>query len=74
MLKSSLCDYSNAYIFVEGNVTVPNTAVTDADANNINIKLLLKNCTPLEKFTTKINNTQVDNAQDNDVTMSRYNL
>ena len=25
MLKSSLCDYSNAYVLVKGNITVANT-------------------------------------------------
>ena len=69
-----MCNYSNAYIFVEGSITVPNIAVTDADANNINIKIILKNYAPLEKFATKTNNTQADNAQDNNVTISMYNL
>ena len=31
MLKSSLCDYSNAYILVKGNITVPNTAAADVN-------------------------------------------
>ena len=34
MLKSSLCNYSDAYILVNGTITVNNTAVADADANN----------------------------------------
>ena len=33
MLRSSLCDYSDAYILVKGNITVNNTAADDADAN-----------------------------------------
>ena len=33
MLKPSLFDYSDAYIHVRGNITVPNTAVADANAN-----------------------------------------
>ena len=36
MLKSSLCDYSDAYILVKGTITVNNTAAADADANNTN--------------------------------------
>ena len=32
MLKSSLCDYSDAYIHVRGTVTVNNTAAANADA------------------------------------------
>ena len=38
MLKSSLCDYSGAYILVKGTVTVNNTAATDADANSTSKK------------------------------------
>ena len=40
MLRSSLCDYSDAYILlVKGNITVNNTAAADgaAAANNTNI-------------------------------------
>ena len=36
MLKSRLCDNSDEYILVKGNITVNNTAVADADRNNIN--------------------------------------
>ena len=32
MLKSSLCDYSDAYILVKGTITVNNTGPADADA------------------------------------------
>ena len=34
MLKSSLCNYSDAYILVKEKITVNNTAVLDANANN----------------------------------------
>ena len=34
MLKSSLCDYSDAYILAKGTITVNNTAAADADSNN----------------------------------------
>ena len=43
MLKSSLCDYSDAYILVEGTITVNNPAAAGADANNTNKKVILKN-------------------------------
>ena len=36
MLKSSLCDYSDAYIVAKGTITVSNTAAEDAAANNTN--------------------------------------
>ena len=34
MLKSILCDYSDAYVLVKGTIAVINTAAADADANN----------------------------------------
>ena len=43
-LKSSLCDYSEAYILVKLNITVNNTAADDAHANNSNKKVIFKNC------------------------------
>ena len=46
MLKSSLCDYSDAYILVKGNITVNNTTAADANANNTNKKVIFKNCAP----------------------------
>ena len=46
MLKSSLCDYNDAYILVKGTVAVNNTAASDADANNTNKKVIFKNCAP----------------------------
>ena len=39
MLRSSLCDYSDAYIIVKGNRAVNNTAADDAVANNTNKKV-----------------------------------
>ena len=39
MLKSSLCNYGDAYICVKGTVTVNNTAAAGAAANNANKKV-----------------------------------
>ena len=60
MLRSSLCDYSDAYIPVKGNITVNNTATAGADANNTNKKVIFKNCAPFTDCISKINNTQID--------------
>ena len=38
MLRSSLCDYSDAYILLKGNMAVNNTAADGAAANNNNKK------------------------------------
>ena len=63
MLKSSLCDYSDAYILVKGTISVNNTTAADATA-----KKLCTNCI------SEINNTQIDNAKDIDIVMPMYNL
>ena len=67
MLKSSLCDCSDAYILVKGTITVNNTAAADADANNTNKKVIFKNCAPFINCISEINNTQVDNAKEIDI-------
>ena len=57
MLRSSLCDYSDAYILVKGNISVNNTAGAAA-ANNTNKKIIFKNCAPFTNCIIKINNTE----------------
>ena len=74
MLKSSLCDYSDAYIIVKRTITVNNTAAEGAAANNINKKVMFKNCAPFTNCISEINNTQVDYAKDIDIVMRMYNL
>ena len=74
MLKSSLCDYSDAYILVKGTISVTNTAAADAAANNINKKVIFKNCAPFTNCISEINNTQIENAKDIDIVMPMYNL
>ena len=73
VIRSSLCDYSDAYILVKGTITVPNTAAAGAAINNTNKKVVFKNCTPFTSCITKINNTQVDYAEDIDIVMPMYN-
>ena len=74
MLKSSLCDYSDAYILVKGTITANNTAAQGAAANNTNKKVIFKNCAPFTNCISEINNTQIDNAKDIDIVMPMYNL
>ena len=74
MLRSSLCDYGDGYILVIGNITVDNTASTVVDANNTNKKVIFENCVPFTNCISKINNTQIDNAEGIDVVMPTYNL
>ena len=74
MLKSSLCDYSDAYILVKGTISVNNTAAQGAAANNTNKKVIFKNCAPFTSCISEINNTQIDNVKDIDIVMPMYNL
>ena len=74
MLRSSLYDYSDAYILVKGNISVNNTAGAGAAANNTDKKVLLKNYAPFTRCIRKINSTQIDNAEYIDIVMPMYNL
>ena len=65
-LESSLCDYSDAYILVTGNINV-----TGGDANT---KVAFKNCAPFRKCRTEINETFVDDAEHINIAMPMYNL
>ena len=74
MLKSSLCDYSDAYILAKGTISVNNTAAQGAAVNNNNKKVIFKNCAPFTNCISEIKNTQIDNAKDIDTVMPMYNL
>ena len=76
MLKSSLSDYSDAYILVKGRITVTG-AGADAAARQADERdkgVAFKNCAPFTNCISEINNTQVDNAKDIDIVMPMYNL
>ena len=73
MLRSSLCDCSDAYILVKGNVTVNNTGTASAPTNR-NKKVIFKNCAPFTSGISKIDNTQIDNAEYIEIVMPIYNL
>ena len=74
MLRSSLCDYSDAYILVKVNISVNNAAGAGAAANNTNKKVIFKNCAPFINCISKINNAQTDYAEHIDIVMPMYNL
>ena len=64
-LKSSLCDYSDAYILVKGTITI-NRAGADAAARQADERdkgVAFKNCAPFTNCISEINNTQIDNAK-----------
>ena len=74
MLKSSLCDYSDAYILVKRNKSADNTAAKGAAANDTSNKVIFKICAPFTDCISEINNTQVDNTKDIDIVMPMCNL
>ena len=63
MLKSSLYDYSDAYILVKGKITITgagyNAAARQADERDKGA--------PFTNCISEINNTQIDNAEDIDI-------
>ena len=69
MLRSDLCDYSDAYIAVKGTI-----AVRRPNFNAYDKKPAFKNNAPVNSCITKINNTLIDNAEDLDIVMPVYNL
>ena len=70
MLRSDLCDYSDAYILVTGNIIFnkKNFTADDFEAPNNTVNNALINCI------SKINGIKIDNAEDLDVVMPMYNL
>ena len=55
MLRSDLCDFSDAYIVVKGTITV-----TNPDNNAYDKKLTFKNNAPFVSCISKINDTLVE--------------
>ena len=70
MLRSDLCDYSDAYVWVKGKITVTNPN----DNANFNKELTLQNNAPFISCILKINRELVENAEDLDIVMPMYNL
>ena len=73
MLRSDLCDYSDAYIVVKGDITLTKTngrGIIDIR----NRFLAFKNNAPFTNCISKINNVLIDNAEDLDVVMPMYKL
>ena len=77
MLRSNLCDYSDAYILVKGTITVTAPGANN-NANNIrderNRPLILKNNAPFVSCIARINEELIEDADDLDIVMPMYNL
>ena len=65
MPKSSLCDYSDAYILIKRAITISgrgaDVAVKQEDERNKGA--IFKNCAPFSDCISQIDNTQIDNAK-----------
>ena len=76
MLKSSLCDYGDAYILVKERMTITGARADAAarQADEMNKGVIFKNWTPFISCKSEINNTEIDNAKDIDIVMPMYNF
>ena len=61
---------SDAYIVVKGDITV----IIPNNINQCDKKLAFKNNAPFISYISKINNTLINNAEDLDIVMPKYNL
>ena len=64
VIKPNLCDYSDAYILVSGNIE-----------NRANYAcVVFKNCAPFTKCITHVNDEHLETAENLDIIMPMYNL
>ena len=66
LVKPFLCDYSDAYILVTGNIKVLN--------GNDATRVAIKNCHPFTRASFKLNDEQVDTADNLDLTVNLCNM
>ena len=76
MLRSNLCDYADAYILVKGTITITGAGdiAPARQADEREKGVIFKNCAPFTKCINRINNTNIDTAQDIDIVLPMYNL
>ena len=76
MLRCNLCDFADAYILVNGRITItgaqdnPAARLTDERYKGV----IFKNCAPFVNCLKRINKAEIDNAKDIDIVMAKYNL
>ena len=84
-IESSLCDYSDAYILVTGNITVTRTIAVPAGSPSgtqsqrkqpvaAATQAAFKNCAPFKDCRTEINDAFVDYTDFINIAMPMYNL
>ena len=72
VLRSYLCDYSDAYIVVKGTIDLLAAAANEID--KVKKDVVFKNNAPFRSCISKINSTLIDNAEDLDIAIPMYNL
>ena len=70
MLRSDLCDYADAYILVNGTITVAGIQPRGRQ----NRPLILKNNAPFVSCIRRINNELIEDVDHLDIVMPMYNL
>ena len=66
VIKSNLCNYSDAYVLVKGDIA--------AVGGNQNTPIAFKNCAPFTRCVTHINDEHVETAENLDIIMPMYNF
>ena len=66
VIKPNLCDYSDAYILVTGDIKIANVAP--------NTNVAFKDCAPFTRCVTHINDEHVETAENLDIVMPMHNL
>ena len=76
MLRSNLCDYADAYMLVIGTVTITGSEDDDAAKRLYERKkgIIFIICAPFTKYRSRINDTDINHAQDIDIVMPIHNL
>ena len=66
VIKPNLCDYSDAYVLVTGDIAIL--------VGNANTNFVFKNCAPFTRFVTHTNDEHAETAENLDIIMPMYNL
>ena len=76
MIRSILCDYSDAYRLISGTIAITGEEANDSakQADERNKELIFKNCVTFTDCISTIDNTQTVNTKDIDVVMLMDNL
>ena len=73
MLRSSLCDFSDAYILKKGTISIERV-LAPAETRKVGKKVVFKNCAPFKDYINEIKNIQIDDSKYIHAVMAMYNL